>query len=171
MLTTMHNLGKWDELADSLRDELAEYGGLLSLLDEQRDAIAGRDVNALQEANDRVLEQAASAQHYKDVREEVCARLARSAGQDPNVTVRELLTYMPAEARAMFEALVDEGLGVARSAQKKSTRNTVLLSHAGDLNEKLLMAMRPRSTTKTYNKRGGVYLRTDRSVGGLDLSA
>jgi hypothetical protein len=171
MLTKMHNLGKWDELAEALRDELAEYGGLLALLDEQRDAIMERGVDALVEVGERVQQQAASAQHYKDVREEICARLARSAGCSQEATERELLSYMPSGARAMFESLVDEGMGVAKSAQKKVERNTLLFARAGDLNEKLLMAMRPHSTSKTYNKRGSVYLRTDKSVGTLDMSA
>ena len=171
MLTTMHNLGKWDELADALRDELAEYGGLLSLLDEQRDAISSMKVDAILEANTRVQEQSASAVHYTNLREEVCARLARGAGCNPEATVKELLSHMPLEARAMFESLVDEGQGVVRNAKKKVDRNSLLLSRTSELNEKLLVTLRPQSTTKTYNKRGSVYLKTDRSVGGLDMSA
>jgi len=58
-----------------------------------------------------------------------------------------------------------------KNAKKKAERNTVLLAHSSDLNEKLLMALRPGSTTKTYNKRGGVRIATDKTVGGLDLSA
>jgi hypothetical protein len=170
MLTTMHNLGKWDELADALRDELAEYGGLLAILDEQRDAIASRNVTSLAEINEQVRKQTASARHFTDMREEVSARITKGTGCSPETSARELLKYMPAEARAMFESLIDEGALVVKNAKKKAERNTVLLAHSSDLNEKLLMAMRPGTTVKTYTKKGAK-LSTDRTVGGLDLSA
>ena len=171
MLSTMHKLGKWDELADALRDELAEFGGLLSLLDEQRNAILQRRVEVLMEVNARVQEQAASAEHFRLVREEVAARFARGLGCGPEATVLDLVARFPVEVQGMFRALVDEDAGVADSARKKAQRNAQLLARAGDLNERLLVAMRPQSTTKTYNKRGSIYVKTDRSVGGLDLSA
>ena len=171
MLTTMHNLGKWDELADALRDELAEYGGLLATLDEQRDAITGHNVTSLAEINDEIHRQAKSAQHFTSVREEVCARLARAVGCSPDTTERRLLKYMPAEARAMFESLIQESSGVIKNAKKKAERNNVLLAHSEELNEKLLMALRPGTTSKTYNKRGGVRVSTDKTIGGLDISA
>jgi len=167
----MHNLGKWDELADALRDELAEYGGLLSILDQQRDAITGRNADTMVELGDEIRRQTASARHFSCVREEVCARLAKAAGCSPDSTERDLLKLMPAEARSMFESLIDESAGVVKNAKKKSERNTVLLAHSSDLNEKLLMAMRPGSTIKTYNKRGGMRVTTDKTIGGLDLSA
>lgn len=171
MLSTMRRLGKWDELADALRDELAEYGGLLSLLDEQRDAIMQRKVDALMDVNAKVQEQAVSAEHYRNIREEVCTRFAKTLGCVPSVTVKELVLRLPQEVQGMFTALVDDGIGVTNTAKKKADRNTQLLSRAGDLNERLLIAMRPQSTTKTYNKRGSVYIKTDKSVGGLDISA
>jgi hypothetical protein len=171
MLSTMRKLGKWDELADALRDELAEYGGLLSLLDEQRDAIMQRRVDALMDVNAKVQEQALSAEHYRDVREEVCARFAKSIGCGASVTVMELVKKLPVEVQGMFTALVEDGIGVTNSAKKKVERNSQLLSRAGDLNERLLIAVRPQSTTKTYNKRGNVYLKTEKTVGGLDISA
>ena len=171
MLTTMHNLGKWDELADALRDELAEYGGLLATLDQQREAIAGHNAALLVEIADEIRRQTASARHFTNIREEVCARLAKGTGCAPDATERDLLRFMPAEARAMFESLIEESAGVVKNAKKKAERNTVLLAHSSDLNEKLLMALRPGSTTKTYNKRGGVRIATDKTVGGLDLSA
>jgi len=167
----MRKLGKWDELADALRDELAEYGGLLSLLDEQRDAIMQRKVDALMDVNAKVQEQATAAEHFRYVREAVCARYARNLGCAPDVTVKDLVQKLPVEVRGMFTALVEDGVGVTNSAKKKSERNTQLLSRAGDLNERLLIAVRPQSTTKTYNKRGSIYVKTDKTVGGLDVSA
>lgn len=167
----MRKQDKWEELADALRDELAEYGGLLSLLDEQRDAIMLRKVDALMDVNAKVQEQAASAEHFRDVREEVCARIARGLGCAPSTTVRELVGRFPVEVQGMFTALLDDGIGVTVNAKKKVERNAQFLSRAGDLNERLLIAMKPSSTTKAYNKRGSVYVKTDRSVGGLDLSA
>jgi flagellar biosynthesis/type III secretory pathway chaperone len=168
----MHNtLGKWDELAEALRDELAEYGGLLGLLEEERSAIMGRKVDALLQINLGVQEQTTSAERRKCIREEVCSRLARSVGCAPDATVTELLNHMPAEARSMFESLVEEGMEVAESAQKKVRRNAILISRAGDMNERLLSAMRPHTTTKMYTKRGNLRVRTDHTVGGLDLSA
>jgi flagellar biosynthesis/type III secretory pathway chaperone len=171
MLTTMHDLGQWEELADALRDELAEYGGLLALLDEQRDAIAAGKTDAILAALESVREQTATANQRRAVREEVCARLARNAGRDPEITVRDLVRGIPMQARGMFDSLIDQGGQVLASAQKKVRRNNLMLSRAAALNEKLLMALRPGSATKTYNKRGGAYLSTGSTGGGLDLSA
>jgi len=172
MLKTMNSLGPWDELADALRDELAEYGGLLSLLDEQRDAIIERKIDALSGVDQKVQEQTAAAIRYRNIREEVCARLASNSGVEAEVTVKELLAYTPAGARPMFEALVIEGMDVALKAQYKVKRNSSLLSRAGELNEKLISTVAPSSTTKTYNARGSLYLKSAHSRGnGLDLSA
>lgn len=167
----MHNLGHWDELADALRDELAEYGGLLALLDEQRDAIAKGGVDDILEAGEKVREQARAAEERRALREEVSARIAARTGKNSEASVRELVSAIPPGARMMFESLIDEGAQVVRLSQKKVRRNSLMLARAADLNEKLLMAMRPQSATKTYNKRGGVYMKTGRTGGGLDLSA
>lgn len=171
MLTTMRSLGKWDELADVLRDEVAEFGGLLALLDEQRDAILGRDLDRLMGVNERVQEQTVCAERCRAIRDEVCVRLARGVGCNPDVTVRELSSYLPVEARALFDALIGETVHVVGSVKRKVERNAHLLSRAEDLNAKLLLAMRPASTSRTYNKRGGFFLKTERTVGGLDVSA
>ncbi|MFA5256944.1 MAG: flagellar protein FlgN [Opitutales bacterium] len=168
----MHSLGQWEELADALRDELAEYGGLLALLDEQRDAIMTRRIDSLLELTQRVHEQTAHAVRFKNIRDEVCARLAQVSGCGVDATVRDLLGYMPAGARGMFEALVSDGIDVATKAKARTQRNAALITRAGDLNEKLMRAVSPGSTIKTYNARGSVYLKSGRNLGnGLDLSA
>ncbi|HNX05580.1 MAG TPA: flagellar export chaperone FlgN [Opitutales bacterium] len=167
----MHNLGQWEELADALRDELAEYGGLLALLDEQRDAISKGGVDSVLEAAEKVREQARAAEARRNMREEVGARLARHFGRDPDATVRDLVSAIPPGARPMFDSLIEQGSQVAALAQKKVRRNALMLARATDLNDRLIMALRPQSATRAYNKRGGVYLKTSRSGGGLDLSA
>jgi flagellar biosynthesis/type III secretory pathway chaperone len=168
----MHSLGQWDELADALRDELAEYGGLLGLLDEQREAISRRNLDLLTEVNLRVQEQAAAAIRCKNIRELAHNGMARAAGLPENATIRDLIARMPMNVRPMFESLAREGADVAEKAREKAKRNNTLLTHAGDLNDKLLMAARPRSATRTYNARGGTKVKAgDTSGGGLDLSA
>ncbi|MBN1404635.1 MAG: flagellar protein FlgN [Opitutales bacterium] len=168
----MHSLGLWDELADALRDELAEYGGLLGLLDEQRQAIVSRKIDALLEANERVHEQAATANRYRLIREALCARLAESQAGKAELGLAELVAYMPPSARPLFEALTREATDLIAKARDKSQRNSALLARAGELNEKVIAVVRPGSTTKTYTARGNVYLKNAHSRGnGLDLSA
>lgn len=172
MLTTMNSLGQWDELAEALRDELAEYGGLLSLLDQQRDAIVTRSMDALLEANEQVQEQIAMANQNRLSREQICSRLALEQGIAGDTPITHLIVYMPVHARPMFEALNDEATGLIGKVREKSQRNSALLSRATELNEKVIGIVSPGSTTKTYNARGGVYLKSVRSRGnGIDMSA
>lgn len=165
-----NRLGQWDELAEALRGELAEYGGLLSLLEEQRAAIVSRRTDQLNDVNERVQAEMASAVRCKDVREKVCLRLARACGAPDNATVRELIGYMPPASRGMFEALMKAATGVTERVGDKVRRNSLLVARASEVNEKLIMGTRPQSTTKAYNNRGSVYLKTSRS-GALDLTA
>lgn len=167
---TNNRLGQWDELAEALRGELAEYGGLLALLEEQRQAVVTRDTGILNDVNARAAQQAAEAARLSEAREGVCVRMARACGVGDKTTVRELIGYMPPNARGMFDALIKESADLTTKVTERVRRNSMLVARASEQNERLIMNARPLSTTKAYNKRGGVYIKTGRS-GALDLTA
>ncbi len=171
LATTRTSIGKWDELADALRGELAEYGGLLALLDEQRDAIVCRRVEELLDINTRVQEQAHFANRLRLEREALCARMAGQADVSA-VSVKEIVAGTPSGLRPMFEALTREAMEIVARVRDKAARNSALLARAGELNEKIISIVSPGSTTRTYNARGSLYMRNARSRGnGLDMSA
>ena len=163
-------LGRWDELAAALRAELAEYGGLLALLDEQRDAIMARQVDRLVDMNAEVEAQMRAAALHRQSRERLGSDLAMRFGGRGDLTVKELLPLMPPASRPMFEALLENGSSLLEKAKDKARRNRGMLSRASEVNEEILRRLQPRSMTKTYNARGTVALRSSVS-GGLDISA
>jgi len=163
-------MGRWDELAGALRGELAEYGGLLAMLDEQRDAIVSRQVDRLVEMQAEIEAQSLAARQQRQARDRLAGDLAMRFGGRSDIPLRELLPLMPPSTRPMFEALLDGGSELVEKARDKARRNRVLLSRASEVNEEILRRLQPRSMTKTYNARGTVAVRTGRT-GGLDLSA
>lgn len=163
-------MGRWDELATALRDELAEYGGLLALLDEQRDAILARQIDRLAGMASEVEAQTLAANRHRLARERLGADLAMRFGGRSDLTVKDLIPLMPANCRPLFQALLENGADLIEKTGTKARRNSAMLARASEINEDILRRLQPRSMTKTYNARGTVALRTGRSH-GLDLSA
>ncbi len=150
----------WELIAQSLRDELQEYGGLLGLFEEQQGALFRRDSGGVLASVAAIEAQARSAAIKRARREQLVRDFAAKQGQSTGSTLRSLLGFLPSEVRPMMEALIDEVNRLVHRARRHARQNTLLLQRAIELHQETLRTLRPESFTKTYSARGQVSVAT-----------
>lgn len=150
----MNNM--WESIAQSLRDELQEYGGLLNLFEEQQVALFRRDSAGVLASVSLIEQQAQAAASKRQKREQLVRDFARSQGRPPISTLRSLLSCFPREVRPMLEALIDEVNRLVHRARRHARQNSILLQKAIEMHQEALRVLRPESFTKTYSARGQV---------------
>ena len=148
----------WELIANCLRDELQEYGGLVGLFEEQQGALFRRDANGVLASVSAIEAQARSAAERRTRRELVVREFALSHARSGDSTLRALLDCMPAEVRPMIEALIDEINRLVHRARRSARQNTLLLQRAIEIHQEALRTLRPEAFTKTYSARGEVSL-------------
>lgn len=148
----------WELIAHSLRDELQEYGGLLSLFEEQQGALFRRDASGVLATVTSIEEHARAAAGKRIRREQLVREFALSQGRNADATLRSLLDCFPAEVRPMIEALIDEVNRLVHRARRGVRQNAFLLQRAIELHQEALRTLKPESFTKTYSPRGQVSL-------------
>lgn len=161
----------WEALADALRLEFQEYGGVLSLLEDQRQRIIGRNPDEMVASNFHLEEQLAVANQSRLQREELQSRLLQDLGIPADTTLRGLIPAMPPPTRPLFEALIDGAAETALKIQRKTRHNRLLLSRAGDLTEQILLRLQPGSSGRTYTRRGASAFSSSSRSAGLNLQA
>ena len=161
----------WESIAQSLRDELQEYGGLLSLFEEQQGALFRRDSAGVLASVSLIEQQAQAAAGKRQRREQLVRDFARANGQPPLSTLRSLLPCFPAEVRPMLEALIDEVNRLVHRARRHARQNSLLLQRAIELHQEALRVLRPESFTKTYSARGQVSVATATAAPATALQA
>jgi hypothetical protein len=145
----------WENIAEQLRAELAEYGALLRLLDEQQQLIFQRDPDALLQVVQRIEEQTRLLEACRTRREATVAEYVR-ANALPAGSLRALLPELPAEARPLLEALINDENALLFRVRRVSRQNQGLLTRAVELRRDTLAAGRPQAFTKTYSPAGRV---------------
>ena len=160
----------WPEIVVALRAELAEYGGLLALFDEQQRALFARDANEVLRLS-RVLEQQVRTLGQSRLqRENLVAGFARSLGQPDRATLRSLLPGIEATARPLIEALIAEINHLLHRVRRLNRQNHVLLSRTVAIHQETLEQLRPHSFTKTYTPAGRVQVTTGHSASTLRVA-
>ncbi len=148
----------WQTIADSLRTELAEYGALLGLFEQQQQSLFARDADAVLRIGGELEAQAAILQECRRERERATASFATALGLPADSTLRSLLPHVEADARPLLEALINEVNHLLHRVRRTSRQNHTLLSRAVELNQELLRQLRPDAFTKTYSAAGRVSL-------------
>jgi flagellar biosynthesis/type III secretory pathway chaperone len=154
----------WEPIVTSLREELAEYGGLLHLFDVQQRALFDRDAEAVLLQATLIEAQTRTLSDCRQRREKVVATFAIELGRPANSTLRSLLPLVAAEARPLFEALIDEINRLLHRVRRTSRHNHTLLARAVEVHQETLQMLRPNTFTKTYSPSGRV------SVAGGELA-
>lgn len=165
----MNNM--WESIAQSLRDELQEYGGLLNLFEEQQGALFRRDSAGVLASVSSIEQQAQAAASRRQRREQLVRDFARSQGRPAVSTLRSLLPYFPKEVRPMLEALIDEVNRLVHRARRHARQNSILLQKAIELHQEALRVLRPESFTKTYSAKGQVSVAATSSAPAAALEA
>jgi len=146
----------WELIAESLRAELADYGGLLHLFEQQQRSLFARDADAVLTVCLAIETQARALSACRGRREEIVASFAVRNDRPANSTLRSLLPFIAEEARPLIQALIDEVNRLLHRLRRTSGHNHTLLSRAVEMNQETLAQLRPQTFTKTYSDGGRV---------------
>jgi len=146
----------WEKIAECLRAELADYGALLNLFDEQQRSLFARDADAVLGLGLAIETQTRTLGERRTQREHSVASFAQRHNRPANSTLRSLLPFVDADARPLIEALMDEVNRLIHRLRRTSRHNHTLLARAVEVQQETLQAMRPNAFTKTYSPAGRV---------------
>jgi flagellar biosynthesis/type III secretory pathway chaperone len=151
-MTTTH----WEFIAECLRGELADYGGLLHLFEEQQRHLFDRDADAVLHLANEIEAQASAVAQSRTRREQAVAAFAEAHRKPHNSTLRAMLPLIEADARPLLEALINEVNLLLHRVRRTSRHNHTLLSRTLEVHQETLQQLRPNSFTKTYSPGGRV---------------
>lgn len=143
-----------ENLVESLREELKEYGGLLALLDQQQALVAARRAPNLLETVARVDRQAQVIRAARQEREQRRLHLARTLGQDDETSLTTLLRWLPADYQPLIQALVEENTELLARTQERARQNLMLLSRVVETMQRLMTNLSPRGIGGAYSYAG-----------------
>ena len=144
----------WEEIADCLRAELADYGGLLHLFEEQQRSLFERNASVVLELSTAIEDQARELATNRSLRERIVAEFAVAQGLPSTTTLRALLPWIEADARPLLEALIDEVNRLLHRVRRASRHNHTLLASAVQVHQETLQQLRPQAFTRTYAPSG-----------------
>jgi hypothetical protein len=148
----------WEMLAQCLRDEVQEYGGLLRLFEEQQDCVFRRDADQLLQLIELIRTATESAGAARGRREECASAYAVECGRGADSTLRALLPCVDGQAQPLIEALIDEVNRLIHRVRKLARQNHLLLARTVELQQGLLRQFYPGAFTPTYSAHGRVAL-------------
>jgi hypothetical protein len=146
----------WEPIADCLRAELADYGGLLHLFEEQQRGLFERNAGDVLELSTAIEGQARDLATNRSERERLVADLALAHGLPSTTTLRALLPRIDADARPLLEALIDEVNRLLHRVRRTSRHNHALLASAVQVHRETLQQISPQAFTQTYAPSGRI---------------
>ncbi len=144
----------WELLADCLRQEVADYGGLLSLFEEQQRSLFDRNADAVLRFATQIEQQSRDLSECRTRREQAVATFAVERGQPATATLRSLLPLIEAQVRPLFEALIREVNALVHRVRRTSRHNHTLLARSVELHQETIQQLRPGSFNTTYAATG-----------------
>ena len=150
--TTTH----WEFIAECLRRELADYGELLRLFEQQQQHLFNRNADSVLRLANEIEVQARALADCRTSRERAVAAFAVEHGRPSSASLRSLLPFIEADARPLLEALINEVNALLHRVRRTSRHNHTLLSRAVEVHQDTLQALRPNAFTKTYSPAGRV---------------
>jgi flagellar biosynthesis/type III secretory pathway chaperone len=152
MITTTH----WAFIAECLREELADYGGLLHLFEAQQRALFDRQPDTVLHLANEIEAHARTLSVSRTRREQSVSAFAEEQGRPTNSSLRSLLPFIEADARPLLEALINEVNALLHRVRRTSRHNHSLLTRAVEVHQETLAQLRPHSFMKTYSPGGRV---------------
>jgi flagellar biosynthesis/type III secretory pathway chaperone len=160
----------WKDVAECLRAEVAEYGQLLHLMEEQRDLIFKRDTGAVFRAGSSIQTQVDVLHGCRRRREEMSVKLAAEHDRPLNSTLRSLVPLIDPDGRPLMEALIGEVNRLIHRVRRAMRLNERLLACAVDCQQELLRRLWPAAFIKTYAADGRVAVSAPRRAPNLRIA-
>lgn len=160
----------WQTIADCLRAELAEYGELLRLFEEQQHSIFNREPDSVLHYANEIEAQAYRLAERRTARELAVSEFASAHRQPTTSSLRALLPFIEADARPLLEALINEVNALLHRVRRTSRHNQTLLTRTVELHQETMQQLRPQAFTKTYSNAGRVSVATTRPPSTLQVT-
>jgi flagellar biosynthesis/type III secretory pathway chaperone len=148
----------YDSLIVALRDEVQEYGELLSLFNDQQTAILERNPGRVLEIQDTIKEQLLTINDCRKRREQTAKEFAATVGADPSSTVKQLIEKCEETVRPLLNALIYEVNQLISKTRRRGHQNQMLLARSIEVSQQILQRLNPGGLTKTYSRRGQISL-------------
>ena len=144
----------WTIIADALRTEIAGFGTLLNLFEEQQRRLFARDTDGVLRLSGEIESHAHQMHRDRSRREQLVAEFARSHEQPVTATLRSLLNFLPAPVRPLVEALISDVNRLIHRVRRLTRQNHLLLARAVESHQDLLRTLRPDAFQQTYSAAG-----------------
>jgi hypothetical protein len=128
----------WEIIADCLRRELIDYGGLLQLFEAQQHALYAKDASNVLLHGSSIEALAENLAACRARRDEAINAFAAEHGRPTGCTLRSLLPLIAPDARPLLKALIDETNHLLHRVRRASRRNHLLLARAVELHQTTL---------------------------------
>lgn len=152
MTTTTH----WEFIAECLRAELADYGGLLHLFEAQQRALFDRDANTVLQLANEIEHHARALSESRTRREQAVSAFAAENARPTSSSLRSLIPLIEVDAQPLIEALINEVNTLLHRVRRTSRHNHSLLTRAVEVHQETLSHLRPNAFTKTYSPGGRI---------------
>jgi flagellar biosynthesis/type III secretory pathway chaperone len=144
----------WTVIAESLRTEIAGFGDLLNLFEQQQLSLFSRDTDRVLHLSSEIEAHTRTMQQFRQLREQVVADFALAHNQPAGATLRSLLPYVEVSARPLLEALIGEVNRLIHRVRRLTRQNHQLLARTVESHQEILRALRPDAFLQTYSAAG-----------------
>ncbi len=147
---------EYDLLVAALREELAQYGEMLFLLDQEQEQVVARGTQDLLDTVGFINRQSEMIREARHLRGEQQRRVAGLLSLDSEATFEDLRTALPENYRILITELVNENNELLQRVQSRARQNHVLLTRSLELMQKLIGTLFPTGRSTTYGGKGKV---------------
>jgi len=144
----------WKIIADALRTEIAGFGDLLNLFEQQQQRLFTRDTDGVLRLSTEIEAHTHQMQESRSHRERVVAEFALTHGQAASATLRSLLPFVEPAAQPLLEALIGEVNRLIHRVRRLTRQNHQLLARTVESHQELVRTLRPDAFLQTYSAAG-----------------
>ena len=150
----------WTIIAEALRTEIAGFGVLLNLFEQQQQRLFVRDTDAVLRLSTEIETQTQQMHVDRTRREQIVAEFALTQQQPASATLRSLLPFLPADVRPLLEALIGDVNRLIHHVRRLTRQNHLLLARTVETHQQLLRQLKPDAFMHTYTASGRASLST-----------
>ena len=130
-------------LMDRLRNELAQYGEMLTLLDQQQDHVMNRAADEVMHSVSSIHEQMTLIQQARTHRESAQKELARALQKTDEPTFAQLIPNLPEKYQGAVQIMVRENNLLRERVHQKACQNHLLLARSLEKMRHFLNSLSP----------------------------
>lgn len=145
-----------DSLLSCLRDELAGYGDVLALFDEQQSHLMNHDAERVAQSSLALEDLMQTASRLRASRETCVADFARACKRPATTRLPDLLSFFDEDIRILFSTLIAEINHLIHRVRRRAQHNHTLLSSICRLHHERISRLRPDNLPGTYSATGRI---------------